>query len=142
MTKNDSTDLASAIDSRFAPVEKCLDLIESALSSGDSKPSITEKASVTKARAHLIKLASTRMTNRSVGSNILSTEDEEFSDFFLDSFTSKAFLEELDALRRAEGTKMTEDDFATLAQSIRDFGLSIPATDRDIFKQSVSESSA
>lgn len=142
MTENDSTALPSAIDSRFAPLEKCLDLIESALSSGNSKPSITEKASVTKARAHLVKLASTRMTNRSFGSKIPSTEDEGFSDFFLDSFTSIAFLEELDALRQAEGTKMTEDDFATLAQTIRDFGLSIPSADRDILKQAVSESSA
>ena len=65
-------------------------------------------------------------------SETLSVEDEEFSNEFLEFFTTKAFSDELASLQ--EGNGMTGEDLEILAESIRSFGLVISKSERHLFQ--------
>ena len=126
----------SYADDKLRPLRECVDLIESAFKVSGTVPTITERASLQKARLNLAKLASAQQTREFTQSESLSEEDQRYSDFFLEAFTTKAFLAEMDALRIAEGESMTESDMLTLAESIRNFGLAASWDDRAIFEES------
>jgi hypothetical protein len=64
----------------------------------------------------------------------LSPDDIEFADAFLEYFTLNAFPQEMAMLQEQEGDKMTEEDLATLAESIRSFGLGISKSERHLFR--------
>jgi len=140
MLSDCQTTRASDIDTRLQPVERCLESIQEALLKSDSAPSIVERVNLSSTKSYLHKLAKAHVNRNSLGSSSYTQADIEFSDFFLEAFTSKALFQEMDDLRKAEGGGMTEGDLATLADAIRGFGLSIPESDRVLFRESIDSS--
>ena len=133
--------LASDKSSRLQTVAAVIDLISSQFAEKDVTPTIAEKSSLEKAKSHMRRLIATHQANSAPTSATLSAEDDEFSDTFLDAFTTKAFRAEIDSIRVSEGDSMTESDMATLANSIRSFGLGLSEAERSMVLGSLSNTS-
>lgn len=129
-------------DDRLGCVSSCLSSIAAFMESASPGATIGEKAAVERARVNLGRIARQRRSGRLGDSNERSLADTAFADSFLDSFTSRAFLSEMDSLRVSEGEKMTEAHMTTLAESIRWFGLGLSKADREVFMESSELSSS
>jgi len=88
------------------------------------------------AKQQLSKLRETEAKKNQKNSTSLSNDDVLFANTFLEHFTTSAFSNEMQALQEQEGANMTGEDLATLAESIRSFGLGIPKCERHLFQQS------
>ena len=120
---------------RLALVSDCLQSIEAACNNSDKSLNLTEKTALQRAKQQLEKL---ELNNRAKDVDplaSLSAEDEEFSQKFLDVFTSEAFSQDLDMLRQTEGENMSDSDFSTLADSIKSLGLGMTPENRKLFNR-------
>lgn len=95
--------------------------------------SSVEKNSLDKVRSRIEKLQQNNMLQKSSEQNLLA--HSENMENFMDSFTTSAFVFELDALRTSE--TMTVDDMATLAEAIRNFERGLSSQDRDMYISSL-----
>ena len=66
----------------------------------------------------------------------MSGLDSQYSDAFLDYFTTNALLNDMDALRVEEASTMTDSDMTTLAESIRLFGLGLDENNMGVVSSS------
>ena len=122
------------VPDRFRLAVECVSAIrESAARSGRSLNHL-EDTVLNRADAQLRKLSDSRRENELNQSCARSHGDELFCDRFLDFFSTEAFSEDLDALRQAEGSSMTEADFSTLADSIKSFGYGMTPSDRKVLE--------
>jgi hypothetical protein len=124
-------------DERLVSVRNCLDIIESSIGSAENQASLAESHCLRKARSQLLKISAESQYRNRRSSKHRESEDNEFSDFFLDTFTTNSMLKEMDELRRAEGDQMTEGDLGTLAESIRNFGIELSHEERELFRESL-----
>lgn len=118
--------------SRLKKVALCVEAVETLVSRCNGTPNVVERDALERSKEQLRRVESQYTMRRRQQSGTTSEEDRIFGDRFLDTFTTDAFSDELDALRQAEGKNMTESDFATLADSIRSFGIGISAHHREI----------
>ena len=126
--------------SRLQAARLCLDEIKNIFIASGAEPNLPEKVALERADARLNKVASQRRERESNISRVVSDEEKSFSETFLEAFTTRAFQQEIDDLRTTEGESMTEADFATLADSIRNFGLFLSQRDREAFAASLETS--
>ena len=123
-------------NSRLDAARSCLKEIKQSFIRSDITLSLAEKLALEKASAQLDKVALQRVDLSSAHSKKITPEDLSFSERFLDAFTGSVYVSELDNLRQTDGAEMSEGDFSTLADSIRNFGLFLSEKDRKAFLES------
>jgi hypothetical protein len=123
---------------RLGSVSKFIETIESSKTHIFSE---VEKSALEKARQQLQRVEAARAQELNEQARMEQPANTEFADRFLDFFVSDAFQDDLDALRQREGTTMSDSDFATLADSIRSFGLGISEEQRFILTQFITRNS-
>ena len=116
---------------RLALASECVANIRSHATVSGRDLNHLEQSALERAEAQLQKLVAQRSEKETNISATRSHEDAAFGDRFLEFFTSEAFSEDLDSLRQSEGSRMSESDFLTLAESIKTFGLGMSVPDKD-----------
>lgn len=125
---------------RLQRVFECVEAVETLVTRCSSAPNVVERIALGRSKEQLGRIDSQNIIRRHHESGKASEEDRAFGDDFLDLFTQEAFRQELDILRQVEGDKMTGSDFATLADSIRSFGIGIPEKNREYLLRDYSPS--
>lgn len=127
----------SESNSRLTASVVCLTEINKFFEDSGKTPSLAEKIALQKAGSQFEKAAAHRKERACKTTQDQTSEDISFADSFLDAFSARAFSKEMDELRKNEGETMTEADFSTLANSIRNFGLFLSSQDREAFRHSL-----
>lgn len=125
---------------RLQRVLECVEAVETLVTRCSGAPNVVERIALGRSKEQLGRIDSQYIMRRHHQSGKTSEEDRAFGDKFLDLFTADAFCQELDMLRQVEGDKMTASDFATLADSIRSFGIGIPEKNREYLVRDYSPS--
>lgn len=123
--------------SRLLLVEQMCNHIEDTFSVSGIPTSSAELTSMRKTRSQIAKLSKNSVSNTHTTRGGSTVESDEFADAFLDSFTRLAFPSEMNALRESDQSSLTGENLATLAETIRNFGRSLSAEEREIYLSSL-----
>lgn len=124
------------VSTKVEVIDDMLSLIFDNFATNSISFTSSEELSMTKLRAQLEKLGKNSLKG---SSSAEKPEDDLFTESFLASFTTSAFVSELDTLRTSE--EFTLDDLSTLAATIRSFAADMSPEDRALYLESLSSTS-
>ncbi len=122
------------------PIQMILEILhhlQEDTSTPNSKHTVVEGVLKQKVETNIRRLENIRNDMMTMNQHDPADIDTPFDDSFIESFASRTFEDQLNVLRNLENDSMTAEDFATLAHSIRSFGMGMTECDRLLYKEAL-----